>query len=228
MTLTLAITTYNRYEMLLESFAQVIDDDRIDEILISDDCSSLEYWNKIKELPKFNPKIKVVRQLTNQGMSRNKRDAVFNSKNEWVILFDSDNVIGKDYVDAIPERIDYNTIYLPSFARPNFDFRKFSHLVVEKDDAAIRIVDDTFNMMINCCNYLVPREQYLNVFEEDKTVKASDTILFAYNWLKKGNRFKVVESMEYEHRVHSGSGFLQDADFNMNKAGQTRKMIAAL
>lgn len=228
MKLTLAITVYNRWDLLLESFAQVIDDPRIDEILIMDDASKDEYWNKIKELPKFNDKIKVVRQLSNQGMSRNKMSAVLNSKNEWVILFDSDNVIGKDYLDSIPETLKVNTIYMPCFARPTFDFRKFSELIIEKEDAAAWIWDDVFNMMLNCCNYLVPREQYLQAFEDDATVKASDTILFAYNWLKNGNKFKVVPGMEYTHRIHPGSGFLEDCDYNMNKANHTRKLIQSL
>lgn len=228
MKLTLAITTFNRYDLLLESFANVIDDPRIDEVLIMDDASKDEYWNKIKELPKFNDKIKVVRQLSNQGMSRNKMAAVLNSKNEWVILFDSDNIINKNYLDSIPETLKDNTIYLPCFARPAFDFRKYSHLLIDKEDAAISILDDTFNMMLNCCNYVVPREEYLNVFAEDSTVKASDTILFAYNWLKKGNKFKVVEGMEYVHRIHAGSGFLEDCDYNMKKSAETRKMIQAL
>lgn len=228
MKLTLAITVFNRYDLLLESFAQVIDDHRIDEVLIMDDHSKEEYWNKIKELPKFNPKIKVVRQVSNRGMLVNKRDAIFNSKNEWVIIFDSDNVIGKDYLDAIPDVLNDNTIYLPCFARPIFDFRKYSELIIEKEDAAIRISDDVFNMMLNCCNYLVPRKQYLHAFEEDATVKASDTILFAYNWLKKGNKFKVVFGMEYDHRIHPGSGFLENCEYNMTKANHTRKLISSL
>lgn len=228
MTLTLAITVYNRYDLLLESFSNVIDDPRIDEILICDDCSAPEYWNKIKELPKFNEKIKVVRQLQNRGMAENKRDAVALSKNNWVILFDSDNVIDKNYIDAIPETLNANTIYLPCFARPQFDFRKFSHLLIDKEDAAIRIKDDNFNMMLNCCNYLVNRDEYVNVYQPDPFVKASDTITFAYHWLKSGSNFKVVAGMEYDHRIHAGSGYLQDVNYNMMKSAITRNKIQSL
>lgn len=228
MKLTLAITVFNRWELLLESFANVIDDDRIDEILIMDDHSKDEYWNKIKELPKFNPKIKVVRQLENRNMLINKRDAIFNSKNELVILFDSDNVIGKDYLDSLPNEFYEDIIYCPSFAKPTFDFRKYSGIVIDKKIASQNINDNTFNMMLNCCNYLVNRNAYLESFIEDRSVKGSDTISFAYNWLKQGNRFQIVTGMEYYHRVHSGSGFLENADFNMRKAEETKKMISAL
>lgn len=228
MTYTLAITTYNRYEMLLESFAQVIGDDRISEILILDDCSEIDYWNKIKDLGSYNPKIKVIRQMKNRGMAVNKRDAVAYSLNDWVILFDSDNIISSAYLDAIPENLFNDTIYIPDFARPNFDFQAFSGMRINGKVAAKNIKDSVFNMMLNCCNYLVPRDRYVSTFKEDTTVKGSDTIAFAYNWMRNGNWFEVVKGMEYFHRVHKDSGFLADASYNLKKAEFTRKLIMAL
>src|SRR5688572_5414424 len=207
MKLTLAITVYNRYELLLESFANVIDDGRIDEILIMDDASDEEYWKKIKDLPKFNPKIKVCRQLHNRGMSVNKRDAVFNSKNEWVILFDSDNVIRKDYVDAFwRSNTDPFNIKCPDFAYPNFDYRKYSDVFFYAGEASAAINDSIFNCLLNTANYVVNREIYLKVWQENKEMKGTDTIWFNYLWLKSGHSFKVVKGMKYEHRVHDGSG----------------------
>lgn len=234
MKLTLSITTYNRYELLLESFANVIDDHRIDEILIMDDCSEELYWKKIKELPNFNPKIKVVRQLANRGMSVNKRDAIFHSKNEWVILFDSDNVIGKDYLDAFESGSSWvfdhptpNFIYCPSFAKPTFDYRKYQGRVFDTASKP-NLYDPSCNCLFNTCNYIVNRGEYLKVWEENKQMKGSDTIWFNYLWLKSGKIFTVVPNMHYFHRVHEGSGFMQDADYNMKKAEEIKKLIMNL
>lgn len=243
MKLTLAITVYNRYEMLLESFANVIDDPRIDEILIMDDCSEPEYWNKIKELPKFNPKIKVVRQLENRGMSVNKRDAVFNSSNEWVIIGDSDNIFGKKYIDSFCNVIDPDFIlngnklpytwnrfiFCPSFAKPNFDYQQFQgqQFGTGMMDAKIP-TDPLFFTLLNTCNYVVNREKYLIVWKENPEMKGSDTIWFNYLWLKAGGCLAIVPGMHYEHRVHPGSGFLQDADYNMKKAEEIKKLIMQL
>jgi glycosyltransferase involved in cell wall biosynthesis len=233
MTLTLAITVYNRYEMLLESFANVIDDPRIDEILIMDDASEPEYWNKIKELPAFNTKIKVVRQLSNRGMSVNKKDAVYHSKNEWVILFDSDNVIGKDYLDALEKEfndVPPGTILCPSFAKPSFDYRAYQGRYIGPHN--IKHLLSTGETMINCflntCNYCVNKEWYLSVWEENKEMIASDTIWFNYLWIKSGKAMHVVPNMHYFHRVHQGSGFMQDASYNMQKAEEVKKLIMAL
>lgn len=233
MTLTLAITVLNRYELLLESFAQVIDDPRIDEILIMDDCSSIEYWNKIKELPKFNPKIKVVRQLENRGMSVNKRDAVFNSKNEWVILFDSDNVIGKDYLDAATmysnNLDDFKEFILcPSFAKPNFDYRKYQSQAFNGFLIKDFIKEPMFNCLMNTCNYVVNREFYLNVWSENSNMRASDTIWHNYNHLLNGGVFSVIPDMHYFHRVHKDSGFAKDMEYNMGKADEIKKLIMSL
>lgn len=240
MKLTLAITVYNRWELLLESFAQAIDDPRIDEILICDDCSKDEYWNKIKELPKFNDKIKVVRQLSNQGMSRNKMSAVLNSKNEWVILFDSDNVIGKEYLNAIEDEGELlkRFIYCPSWARPNFDYRKFERRIFSipnvfpNSKGALGIRPDLNDSMLNClfntCNYVVNRDEYLRVWKENKEMIATDTIFFNYLWLKEGNYFTVLPGMHYEHRVHKDSGFLQEVDYNMKKGEEIKKLIMTL
>lgn len=235
MNLTLAITTYNRHEMLLESFANVVDDKRIDEIIIMDDHSEDKYWNKIKDLGAFNHKIKVTRQLFNRGMSENKRDAIACSKNQWVIIFDSDNIIRPDYLDAIELRtarhngeMFLNNIYCPSFAKPHFDYRKYEN----KNYSAIEVVkvlsEPEFSCLINTCNYVVHRDSYLSVWQENKEMKASDTIWFNYLWLKAGKSFFVVPGMHYYHRVHKDSGFIQDCDFNMKKAEEIKKLIRQL
>src|SRR5688572_28640863 len=100
MKLSLCITTYNRYEMTIESFSKVLDDPRIDDIVIIDDASEdgsgLMLFNYFKD----NDKVRVILQATNKGMCKNKFDAIAFARNEWAIIFDSDNIIGPDYLDA--------------------------------------------------------------------------------------------------------------------------------
>jgi len=231
--LTLAITNYNRYDLLLESFSQVIDDPRIDEIIIMDDHSKDEYWNKIKELPALSPKIKVVRQLENRNMSVNKRDAIFHSKNDWVLIGDSDNIFGKDYLDALekiwskPHQPIDTWIYSPSFARPTFDYRKFEDYIFDLTDLP-KLNDPSCNCLFNTCNYVVNREKYLEVWKENKEMRGSDTIWMNYLWLKNEYCFYVVPGMYYFHRIHSGSGFAQEMDYNMKKAEEIKKKILSL
>lgn len=228
MNLTLAITTYNRFQYLRESFEQVIDHPRITEIILMDDCSDLAVYKQIEQLKELSTKIKVFRQAQNRGMGRNKADAIGYAKNEWVILFDSDNIIGPDYIDALPIDLMKPVIYHPDAALPNFDFRKYRGGGYKAHYVRKLINEPMFNTMLNACNYVVNRDEYLNIYQENPKHRGSDTVWMAYLWLKAGNGYYVVPRMEYYHRVHDQSGFLQNAAYNMKKAEEVRKLIMQL
>lgn len=226
--ISLCITTYNRYEMLMESFAQVLNDDRISEIVIVDDCSDIEYYDKIAAATVDMCKVRLHRNPENLGMSLNKRRAVELAKQEWVILFDSDNVIGPDYLEAIPDDLKPSFIYCPSFARPQFDYRHFAGFYIDRDNASIFLRKHMAEPVLNTCNYLVNRAEYMKVYEHNPEMKGTDTIWFNYLWLRAGNSFYVVPGLEYFHRVHDGSGFMQDVQYNMKKAKEIKELIKLL
>lgn len=211
--LSLVITTYNRTSLLFESFAQVLDDSRITDVVIVDDCSSahtiIEINRMLSELPAHREKIRFFMNDRNKGCYRNKREAVSKALNEWVILLDSDNVIGHDYVDAIfnarfhsdgpcwTKSIAYN----PSFAKPHFDFRKFGTIVFNTSNIHKVIEDATFTTALNAMNYFVHRDEYLRVWEDCPEPWTSDSLLQNYNWLNAGNSIYFCPGLEYFHRV---------------------------
>lgn len=227
--ISLCITNYNRHEMLLESFAQVLDDDRISEIVIVDDCSDMAIYDKVLAATFNMWKVRLITNAENLGMSLNKKKAVELAKNDWCIILDSDNVIGPDYLDAMftnPLPWDHTTIYCPSFAKPQFDFRKYAGWHILHGEAVID--DGVGECLFNCCNYVVNRAEYLRVYEHNPEMKGTDTIWFNYLWLKASNSFYVVPGMEYMHRVHPGSGFLADCQYNMMKAKEVKQLIKQL
>ncbi len=229
--ISLCITTYNRYDMLLESFDKVLGDPRISEIVIVDDASKPEICNLLSETlsgPLYADRVKLHINKENLGMSRNKARAVDLATNEWCILFDSDNVIDSSYLDALPEYLVPSIIYAPAYARPQFDYRKYENVTFDAEMAAGLLGDSRVEMMLNTCNYLVNREEYLNVYEHNPDMKGTDTIWFNYLWLKSGRSIHVTKGMEYMHRVHNGSGFLEDCDYNMKKAAEVKQLIQTL
>lgn len=231
MKLSLAITHYNRFEMVIESFAQVINDPRLPEILIMDDCSTDGSFEKLVNHFKGNEKVRIVRQAQNRGMSQNKADAVAHSRSSWVILWDSDNILGIDYLDALEKAlaksIKFN-ILCPEYARPQFDYRKFSGKLISDSNVHELVNDKMGNCLLNTCNYVVYRDLYLKVFQNNPEVKGSDTLWFNYLWLKAGHWFYVVPDMQYYHRVHSGSTWLENAGYNMKMAETINKKILSL
>lgn len=230
--ITLAITNHNRTDLLFESFAHVLKDDRISEILIMDDCSDLDLFKEVEKVVKLlnDSKIKLIRQANNRGMAVNKRDAIASAKNDWVIIFDSDNVIKSDYLDSLFEvgELNPDVIYSPVQAYPNFIYDKFSGAVITKANCSQIVKDDIGNVLFNTCNYVVHKKTYLSVFEEGKGNIATDTVFFNYLWMKAGKAIKVVPGMIYYHRVHKGSAFMENADYNMRKGEEIRKLIKAL
>jgi glycosyltransferase involved in cell wall biosynthesis len=226
--ISLTITTYNRFELTIKSFEKVIDDDRIGDILILDDCSTDGSYEKLSEYFDSHWKVRVVQQIENRGMALNKKMAIGLSKYPFTIILDSDNIIDKSYLYAIPDLLDVDTIYMPEFSEPQFDFTKFAGQTIDKSNVKEFISDPMGNVCANACNYLVNADKYLEVFEEDSTVKESDTINFFYLWMKAGYKFHIVKGMRYFHLVHPESGWLQNANYNMKKGEEIRNKILEL
>lgn len=206
---SLCLTTYERTDLLYESFRQLINDDRISEIVIVDDASPEEVYQTIAWQTKAFPKVKLYRNETNLDCYRNKRRAVELASNEWVIIGDSDNIFTPQYVNSLfaMEAWAARTVYQPSFAKPHFDFTKYSGKFIDKTNVAQFMEDSTFSTMCNAMNYFVNRDEYLKVWDGSVDPVTSDSIFQNYNWLKSGNSIYVVPGLEYEHRVHEQSHY---------------------
>jgi len=210
-TITLAITTYNRTDLLYKSFEQVVDDERISEIVIVDDASKKEIFEEINLL-NHNPKIKLLRNSSNRGVYRNKYESVQLSSNEWVIVFDSDNIISTKYIDTLYDIGTWQpkTVYCPDFAKPKFDYRHFAGKLIYKSTAASFFKLPQFDCLINTMNCFVNRDEFLKHFDPETEPSAADSAYFNYRWLMAGNSMYVVPGLEYEHLVHSGSHYVQN------------------
>ena len=203
--------------MTHNSFKQVIDDHRITEIVIIDDCSKIEIFESLERMVLGFEKVKLYRNPFNLGCYHNKRKAVELCTNDWVILLDSDNELGPDYMNAINTvYFDSNILFAPDFARPHFDYRGFSNEVITKENVNSFIGRKNFDCLINTCNFLVHRGEYLRVFDKEQEEPwTADTLYFNFCWLTAGNKIKVVEGMQYEHLVHDESHY----KINVSKTG---------
>jgi glycosyltransferase involved in cell wall biosynthesis len=234
MKISLAITTFQRFDLTVESFAGVIDDPRISDILVLDDASTNGDFEKLAIHFNGHPKVKVTRQARNRGMSITKRDAIALANGPWVIIFDSDNKLGPDYLDAIQAQwmlsggLSPDTMYLPVQAAPRFNYEKFSGLSITKENVNDYMHDAMFRCALNTCNCLVHQEFYLKTFKDDPAIGCADTINHIYNHLTNGGKIYFVPEMKYFHLVGPQSGFLENADYNMRKAKEIENKIMSL
>jgi glycosyltransferase involved in cell wall biosynthesis len=228
--ISIAVTSYNRGEMTGKTARAVLSDPRVEEVLVMDDFSNQDEWVRLLALKQESNKYRVERNEKNVGMSLNKLRAIQSAKSEWVAILDSDNEINSGYIDAMFAVIpwDPNTIYCPEFAAPNFNYKEFAGLVFDKTNVASYIDRPLFDCLLNTCNYLVNKEAYAACYVQNNEVKATDTVWFNYNWLSRGNRMMVVPGATYHHLVHSGSGFMEDVNYNMRKAQEMKDKIKSL
>lgn len=208
--ISLCLTTYNRFEFTIESFAQVINDGRISEIIISDDASTDGSIQKLIEHFKYHPKVKIFANLINVGVYQNKKRSVELATNNWCIVFDSDNVISESYIDTIFNIITWykDRFYCPDYAAPAIDYTHFAGETITKENAGKYIDQRNGASLFNTMNFFCNRERYLEIFKPDEDPIAADSILINYLNLINGGSMYIVPKLEYGHRIHSGSHYV--------------------
>lgn len=227
--ISLCIPNYTRTNYIIESFNNIINDDRIDEIVINDDCSpnfeeALILLNNLK-----SDKIKIFRNEQNLGPLFNKLETIKKATNEFCILLDSDNVISKEYLDIVfSQEWLRNKIICPEFLMHHDEniwnqkdvFISYSDFINAKIDfeyvKSCILNGRNIETLLNTGNFFVNKEMYVNSFNNntfDRSVDVCDVCFFSYLFLlfDKENYLEIVKDLKYIHRVHNGSFYLNNA-----------------
>lgn len=228
--LSICITTWQRFEFTIESFLQVVRNEKISEIIIVDDCSDIDIYEKLCLALSRIPKVKVLRNSTNVGCYENKRVAVSLSSNKRCLIWDSDNVVTNEFIDtlySIPVWED-DVIYQPSWAQPLFDFRAYEGITFSKENIAEYIDKPMVSTLLNAMNHMVNRDRYLEVWQPDINPHTADSILQNYNHLKSGGKIYVVPSLFYQHNVHDNSHYKLNVHLTGNLYSEIEQKIREL
>lgn len=222
--ITLAIPFYNTSQYFEEAVNYALDNNFVKEIIVNDDCSTEEEWQKLNQVVDTlnNDKIKLFRNEVNLGGFRNKYTAVKNSSCDWVYLLDSDNHPTENtlsVIQGIEDPIE-NICYCPEKLLLNNAENgytdeahyKFRYDVVGIEEAKDGIIKRTkwFDWFLNTGNYVFNRNAYLELikepFDDEQTeLLHADVLAFSYFWLMNGGEFKVVPEFYYNHRLRSAS-----------------------
>lgn len=215
MNISVCFTSFNRTDLLYQAVEPFLNDERVTEVVISDDHSREEVISQIWERYYNIPKVKTYKNEVNLDCYHNKAKAIERATNEWVCILDSDNIFTKAYVDRIENLwvagLNPKHIYHPEFARPHFNFTHISGKALHRTNIAELISNPDsghiVGTMLNAMNYFVNRLEYLRIFDPDMRPVTSDSIYQNYRWLNAGNSIYVVPDFQYEHRVHDGSHY---------------------
>jgi glycosyltransferase involved in cell wall biosynthesis len=171
-------------------------------------------------------KIRVYENDRRLGAFKNKIKAISLALNDWVCVFDSDNLLSKEYFSAFDAfqattTLDPSTIYCPAYALANYKPHEnfdFTHLLNEKIDKQFiqKTASDNFSrieILLNTGNYILHKYALEFPYEKfEKQIKACrgyDVIFFNYLMTyHKNYSLQVVPNMKYNHAVHDGSYFL--------------------
>ena len=230
---SVAITTYNRPEMTTRAIKSVINDPLCADMIVVDDHSTsanvIKLINSIAASLEGKRLVTFIENPENIGMSRNKNKAIFLSKCEKVLILDSDNYLLDGFLAKAAGFVHMkDTILMPEKAMPEFNYADFASRIIDKHTIKEFLYNPIFQVMLNTCNYIVPRELYHKVYQHNPEIKETDTLWFNYLWLKAGYKFFIVPGMEYIHEIHEGSGWLQNADYNLKKSDEIIELINQL
>ncbi len=211
--ISIAIPTWNRFDMVVRAVSKVINDPRVSEIVIVDDNSDLDVFLQLETWADlYAPKVKLFRNPRNRDCYANKARSLECCSNEFAILLDSDNIIGRDYIDKLYELERFNPEFsvLPTFARPHFDYREFAGQLIAKDNVARFMGNETFRTALNTANFFVHRDTYLEVWDPSVNPHTADSIFMNYRLLEAGKKLLLMGGLEYDHEVHEGSHYKQN------------------
>jgi glycosyltransferase involved in cell wall biosynthesis len=104
-TIAICIYTYQQFEKLLESFKEVVDDNRVAEIVICDDFSEQKTIWKIEDWLQFDApeKIRLCQNTKHIGEDLSKHTLAVMADSEYIVLMNAEERIRATSIDMIFE-----------------------------------------------------------------------------------------------------------------------------
>lgn len=229
--IAVAITTFNEIERsdgrwLRENIEAILKSRHVGDIVVVNDASPDYAELSAKLYQWFGTRVRVQQNPENLAVFGNKLTSLEASKGDWVVIADSDNVFGADYfqrlIDCQPW--DPNVAYVASFGRTEFDYQAMIGDWTLANAAEIPRHKCGW-CLCNCGNWFVNRERFLAAFDgiprkrfdlwqpnylktADRTPIACrhaydslDSYFINKMWWLAGGTLRVVDGLEYVHRV---------------------------
>ena len=208
-----------RFHFLKDSIPHYLENPYITELIITDetgeDCDAIM-------LTFAHPKLRVYQNERRLGAIANKQRAASYATCDYVCILDSDNFADGSYFEAFKRYIETNPItntmvFLPCFAAPNFDYRRF--IGKQLDRRTIHLYYPDINTCLNTMNMILSRsflETYKLMEDTPWCVDADgshDALYFSlFSVFVRKATLVVVPDMIYQHRVHDGSWYMESIE----------------
>ena len=218
---SVGIPHYNRGGEIYKPLFNAIQHPNVEEIVIVDDGSSDEQYEKLHQFVdrlKSEKKIFLHRRKENRKALFTKVEVAEKCSCEWILILDSDNTFFMRTLNDLSALRDIHedTFYCCSFAFPYFDFTPVGAELLDFEKIASLSQQGILQKfyIMNDGNYLVNKKTYLSAARKvgETQNDEADVITLNYSLISNGGKLKVMENTHYFHRVHKQSRWLMNAD----------------
>ncbi|MBX9577072.1 MAG: glycosyltransferase family 2 protein [Chthoniobacterales bacterium] len=227
---SVAIPHWNRGALIHRPLWNIVNDERIEEIVIVDDGSSEEEFSLlVKNVARYDRRkvVTIHRREENKGVQFTKVECVEKICGAWMILLDSDNTLFPSYLDAVValQHLDEKSLYCPDWAFPYFWFRQVAGQKIDFQKACYLIQQGTLQKisLLNDGNYFFHKATYLAQLLPLKQIQhdVADVMLANYRWLSQGGSLTVMQQARYLHRI-------DDSSFWMRTSQESRRRVMSI
>ena len=225
--LTIAIPTMRRWSFLQEQIPIALSRPEVAEVILCDEtgedvaAASASPWAT-------DPKLRLVINPRRLGIYQNKRRcielAAANPQAKMVAVLDSDNAFNDEWFETLSEAVSkegYGLIYASAdfmttdtrnglIAHP---CREFSGRRIQgSEDWNLLLTQPRSHFLTNDGNWVLPAAAALTALPatmRSDAVEAADAIYMMRCFIAAGLRVWYVPGLEYIHRVHPGSSWLE-------------------
>lgn len=214
MSIAVCIATMRRFSFLKESIPRYLENPYVTEVIITDETG--EDYDAITAAFS-HPKLRVYKNENRLGIPANKIRAASYAVSDYICILDSDNYADIRYFEGFRKfigktRTPNASMFLPSAARPNFNYKEWVNVPLTRNN--IKQFYPKIDTCLNTMNLILPRA-FFETFKIMSDVPMCneigpyDGIYFAlYALFELNATLYVVDGMEYDHRVHPGSTWL--------------------
>ena len=236
--ISIALPTYFSSRYLPILLKSIKGSKYINEIVISEDSNNSSEFKRVENIiKKFalknnNIEVKIYQNKNNIGAFDNKFMAVSKCSNEVVYQIDSDNVVARNLDETLSEimkNFNEDNIYYPSFLKQFFNNYQYyfnfnnNNVMLSRENKIIDAftvsesikserkitVDKNIFWILNCGNFIVSRERYINTmkaFNDNSNIPlAADALAISYLWLESGKSILLFKDFYHYHRKRNDS-----------------------
>lgn len=209
---------YNCAATVEESILSIINgnfDPKGDELIVVNDCSTdntLEILNKIHSA---HPFIKIISHKRNKGGAAARNTAIENAGNELVFCLDSDNVLDKNSVQKLKEKLVAEKADIACFNEVRY-FKGNTSELSHSWFYPLQVIDAAYCLSHTQIppasgNYLFTKTSWLKAGGYPEFSGALDTWGFGVRQLFTGSKMVICKDTFYFHRVGYESYWVRDS-----------------